>query len=289
MKKWPKVFIIILNYNGQDCLKRCLTSVFKIDYPNFEVILLDNASEDGSLEMAKKDFSRAIFIRNNINLGFAGGVNVGIRFALEREADYVLLLNYDTLVETNFLTKIIEAGESMPSVGILSSLVMNAYNKEIWFAGGKINWLKMKTEHFLVAKDGKPYEVNFLSGCAMAIKASVFLKIGLFDEDYFLYWEDADFGFRAQKAGFKLVLTPESWVYHFEKSEEQKPRKIYWLVLSGMLFFKKNSTFWSKPYFCLYNYLRRLKNKLKIKKSPEDRILQAVNQAFQDFSDANKK
>lgn len=288
MKKSPKVFIVVLNYNGQDCLKRCLSSVFKTDYENFEVIVVDNGSVDGSLEMARQHFSRAIFIKNEVNLGFASGVNVGIRFALERMADYVVLLNYDTVVDANFLTKLIEAGQTKPKVGILSPLIFTGQNKEVWFAGGKIVWPKMRTKHFFSVSQNTPYVTSFISGCAMTIKAEVFEKVGLFDEDYFLYWEDADFSFRARKKGFELLMVPESWVYHFEKSEEQKPNKIYWLVFSGLLFFQKHASWWAWPYFNIYNGLRRIKNRLKIRKQPDDLLLKSVNKAFQDFYHARK-
>ena len=147
MKNFPKVFIIVLNYNGRDVIKRCLSSVFKADYPNFEVIFVDNNSKDGSFEIAKANFSRAVFIRNEENLGFATGCNVGIKFALERMADYVLLLNMDTEVEKDFLSRLVEVAQSQDHIGLLSPVIFNGQNKQIWFSGGKINWLNMKSVH----------------------------------------------------------------------------------------------------------------------------------------------
>ena len=111
MKNFPKVFIIILNYNGQDVIKKCLASVFKNEYADFEVVVVDNNSTDGSLEAAKNNFSKAHFIKNEANLGFSAGNNVGIRFALERMAKYVLLLNNDTEVEKDFLEKLVAVAE----------------------------------------------------------------------------------------------------------------------------------------------------------------------------------
>ena len=108
MKNYPKVFVVVLNYNGGHFIKKCLASVFKNDYPDFEVVVVDNGSKDGSLEMAKSNFSKAVFIKNEENLGFATGNNIGIRYSLERMADYVCLLNNDTEVEKDFIEKLIE-------------------------------------------------------------------------------------------------------------------------------------------------------------------------------------
>ena len=112
MRKFPRVYLVILNYNGKDVLKKCLLSVFRNDYPNFEIVLVDNNSTDGSFEMAKSDFSKPSFIKNQENLGYAAGCNVGIRFALERMADYILLLNNDVEVEKDFLTRLVKVAES---------------------------------------------------------------------------------------------------------------------------------------------------------------------------------
>ena len=144
--KWPKIFIVVLNYNGYGVVKKCLSSVFKTEYPNFEVVFVDNDSKDGSLEEAKLNFSKAHFIKNGSNFGFGAGNNVGIRFALERMADYVLLLNNDTIVDPKFLTKLISVAEK-EKAGIASPVIFDYQGKNIWFSGGKINWWKMKTVH----------------------------------------------------------------------------------------------------------------------------------------------
>src|SRR6266705_2584097 len=96
---FPKVFVIVLNYNGSEALPACLTSIFQSDYQNFEIIVVDNNSSDGSFEQAKNNFSRSIFIKNSDNVGFSKGNNIGIRYALERFADYIFILNNDTIIE----------------------------------------------------------------------------------------------------------------------------------------------------------------------------------------------
>lgn len=282
MKECPKIFIIILNYNGADVIKKCLASVFKLDYPDFEVVVVDNDSHDGSLEMAKTGFSKAHFIKNEANLGFSSGNNVGIRFALERMADYVLLLNNDTEVEKDFLTRLIEITETDKKIGITSPVIFNGYNRQVWFSGGKIKWLRMKTLNERKAPTVDNYKTGFITGCAMLVKASVFKEIGLLDEDYFLYWEDADFSVRAERAGFKNIIVTGSWVYHFEKSEANLKNKTYWLVVSGLIFFKKNTPAMLRPWIAGYIILRKTKNWLDVV-FKRNELAPTVRKAYQDF------
>jgi GT2 family glycosyltransferase len=285
MKKHPKIFIIILNYNGLDVLKKCLTSVFKNDYPNFEIILVDNNSLDGSLEMAKTNFSKAIFIKNEENLGFAAGNNVGIKFAMERAADFILLLNNDVEVEKNFLTQLISNVAENEKIGIASPVIFDGQTRGIWFSGGRIDWWRLKTIHEKNIQTKNYFNSDFITGCAMLIRAEVFRKVGLLDENFFLYWEDADFSFRSKKSGFQSVIVSSSWVYHWEKSRENPENKTYWLVISGLIFFRKNANFLFKIWGWFYLFLRKTKNyrDVRLKK---DRLSLVVQKAYQDFKNA---
>jgi len=285
MKKHPKVFIIILNYNGSGVLKKCLTSVFKIDYSNFEIVIVDNNSTDGSLEMAKTNFSKAIFIKNEANLGFAAGNNVGIKFALERAADFVLLLNNDVEVEKNFLTQLINIVAENEKIGLASPIIFDGQTKEIWFSGGHINWWRVKTNHERKIRTERFFNSQVITGCAMLVRAEVFQKAGLLDEEFLLYWEDADFSLKSKKAGFQNVVVSSSWIYHFEKSRENPENKTYWLVISGLIFFRKNANFLFKIWGGLYFILRRIKNYRDVKLR-KDRISLVVQKAYQDFKHA---
>ena len=279
----PKIFIVVLNFNGKDTLAACLSSIFQSDYLNFEVIVVDNDSKDGSLEQAKNDFSRAHFIKNPSNMGFSRGNNLGIRYALEKFADYVFILNNDTLIEKTTLSSLISAMENAPSIGIASPIIFNADSTTLWFAGGLIHWQKMKTEHLHQTQSEIPYSTEYISGCAMFVKKDVFKKIGLFDERFFLYYEDADFSFRAKKAGFDLFMIPSSHIKHFEQSSVTNKLKTYWLVLSGLLFFRSNSSFLNKLWIIfIYLPLRKTKNfyDLLFKKSL---TAHDVRKAYKDF------
>lgn len=281
MDKPPKVSVVVLNYNGKDSIKSCLDSVYKSDYPNYELIMVDNSSKDGSFELAKKLYSRAHFILNADNIGFAAGNNVAIRFALEKMADYIFLLNNDALIKETTLSRLVEDAEKSPKQGIFSPVVKGSAGK-IWFAGGSINWLKMKTVHSFKTKANIPYETGYVTGCAMLINKDVFREVGLLDEKYFLYYEDADFCLRARKKGFKVAVNPDAVAYHFEKSESNLESKTYWLVLSGIIFFKTHTPVILKPWLNFYLLLRRLKNwrDVKFKKDP---LSMAVQKAYRDY------
>lgn len=281
-----KVNIVVLNYNGKDVLKKCLASLFRLDYPDFEVVVVDNDSKDGSLEEAKNDFARATFIKNDGNLGFSAGNNVGIKYSLEKQAKYILLLNNDTEVERNMLSRLIGVMEKNQEIGVLSPIITKGDSKELWFSGGRIDWMRMKTMHEEASTEKLKeefFETGFVSGCAMLIRREVFAKAGLLDEDFFLYWEDVDFSVRAKRAGFKLAISPLSKVKHFEKSENDLESKIYWLVVSGLFFFKKNSESYLRPWMFLYAIARKLKNRRDVRKKTGDAIALSVKKAYDDF------
>jgi hypothetical protein len=284
---YPKIFAVILNYNGRDTIKMCLDFVFQSDYPNLEVVVVDNNSTDESLELAKKFFSKFHFIKNEKNLGFAAGNNVGIKFALEKMADYVFLLNNDARIEKNTLSELVRKTEERKDIGIASPLIINGNTNEVWFSGGKIKWFSMKAVHNFRPNSKTPYETEYVSGCAMLIKKEVFRAVALLDEDYFLYYEDADFCLRAKKAGYDSLIVPYSRAFHFEKSELDKSGKIYWLVISGILFFQKNTPVFLKPWMYFYLFLRKFKNILDLR-DKNNEIARIVKKAYDDFKNYGK-
>jgi len=282
MEAWPKVFIIILNYNGGEFLKNCLESVRDIDYPDFSVLVVDNGSQDGSFQAVPGNFPGVLTLDNGKNLGFAAGNNTGIRYALDHKADYVLLLNQDTEVESDFLKKLMVAAREHPKAGILSPLIFWKRTAEVWFSEGWINWLTMKSHHKKELRSGTPYESGFITGCSMLIKKEVLTEIGLLSEKYFLYWEDADFSLEARRHGFSTLVVPESRIYHFEAYTEPAGNKLYWLVFSGLIFFKRNAPAWARIWISLYYGLRKIKNRIDIALRPSDNA-RVVQKAYYDF------
>lgn len=275
----PKVFIIILNWNNWPDVLECLSSLKNNDYPNYQVVIIDN----GSREKPQVSDSEIKIIYNKENLGFSGGNNVGIKYALEKGADYVLLLNNDTIVSRDFLTKLVEAGESNKKFGILGPKIYFADQKEkIWFAGGQVNWLynkgtmrgyneidKGQYDSSSTSAKGGPasdgQETDYITGCCLLIKRAVIEKIGLMPEDYFLYYEDTDWSLAAQEVGFKCIFVPGAKIWHkgSKSSIEGSPSYIYYHIRNGLIMAQKYAPWYIKIFLHLDILWRIKKQNIK--------------------------
>ena len=262
----PKVIIVVLNYNGKADTLACLESLSKVRYSNFETVLVDNASQDGSTDAVRKKFPQVQIIRNRQNLGYAEGNNRGIDWALKNRADYILILNNDTTVIKNFLKELIKVAEKYPKAILFSpQLRYPSVPPRIWYAGGRMFWpigqLKLYKRGVLVKKikNRGPFEVNFVSGAAFFVRAKAFEKLGKFDPKFFLYWEETDWCARAQKAHKKFIYVPSSIVYHKEGATTGGPKNAknyYYFYRNNLLFARKNLPFYWWPTFLVYLILR---------------------------------
>jgi GT2 family glycosyltransferase len=215
----PLVSIIILNYNGNNYLQACLQSVLNNRYPNFEVILVDNASTDNSLKDAKNQFSsdsRLKFVQTNKNLGFSGGNNVGFTHC---KGDYVVFLNNDTLVEEDWLTKLVNAMQGDPQIGLAQSKIINMHNDEIQNAGWLFsNYLVRK--HALGGKKPlqltfKPvFEVSVASGASMMVSRELIQQVGLFEPKIPFFYDDTLLSFKVWLANKKVATVEGSKIRH---------------------------------------------------------------------------
>ncbi len=287
MKPYPKINIVVLNRNGKEVLKKCLAGLFRLDYPNFEVVVVDNNSIDGSLENARQNFSRATYIKNEQNLGFSAGNNIGIKYSLEKMADFVLLLGNNIEVDKKCLAGLVKAVEENPKAGIFGPIIFSGQSDKILFSAGKIDWWRMEVDCMgpRLREDDK---VEFISGDAMFVRAEVFKKIGLLDEDFFLSWADKDFSVRAKKAGFSSMVVSNSIARYSESNEgENKSHEIYWQELSRLMFFQKNAPLYLKPWIALNTFLRKIKNQLDMRKNKTE-INLAMRKAYEDFGKMGK-
>jgi GT2 family glycosyltransferase len=217
----PKVSIIILNWNGLEDTGECLDSLKKITYTNYEVLVVDNASAGDDVKVLRDRFGDYVrIIENNRNYGFAEGNNIGMRYVLNRGTDYVLLLNNDTTVAPDFLSEMIQVGESDEEIGVLGPKIY-LYDEPnvIWEAGGRINWwlgaiIVFGERRVDAGQYDKLAERDILSGAVLFIKAPLLGKISLLDSSFFFGYEDYDFCIRARRAGFKVVYVPRAKVWH---------------------------------------------------------------------------
>lgn len=228
-----KVAVIIVNWNLKADTLECLASIGHLNLKNmdFSVIVVDNGSTDGSAEAIKKKFPKVTLIEEEKNLGFTGGNNLGIDLALKNGAEFIWLLNNDTVVDKEALQELIKVFNG--NVGIAGSKIYfykdREYHNEryqpgergrvIWYAGGMIDWQNMYGSHRGVdAVDNGQFdeiiETDFVTGCSMLVSSKIFEKTGKLDEKFYLYLEDLDFSLRAKRAGFKLMFAPKSIVWH---------------------------------------------------------------------------
>lgn len=255
------IFAVVLNFNGKGVIEACLRSLFASEDVLLRVVVVDNASRDNSMIRVKELFPRAHCIFNEENVGFAAGVNVGIRYALEHGADFVFLLNNDAVVEKDTLSILFRYAGQHPMAAFSPLIFSSKEKKRIWFCGGEIDWCRMRAQHRACEKlPEAPFLSEYLSGCAFFAPKRAFYDVGLFDDEYFLYYEDADWGVRAGQAGYALWVVPAAHAVHAEQSETENPKKLYFLVLSGVLFFLKNTTGWRYFWYRLFFFLRRCKN-----------------------------
>lgn len=216
----PQVCVIILNWNGKEDTLHCLRSLQEVDYPRYQVVVVDNASDDGSPEAIRAAFPAVELIVNESNLGFSAGNNEGIQYALQSGADYVLLLNNDTQVDRMVLTALVRTCEADPAVGLASPKVFYFDRPHvIYYAGARRGWLPLLPRLIGVEEEDRGQyeqleEVDYIWGQAMLIKREVIESVGLLDPRFFMYYEDADYCLRAKRAGYKVVYVPTALVWH---------------------------------------------------------------------------
>jgi len=198
-----------------------LESLKEIRYKNYEIIVVDNCSTDGSASLFEKEFSHVILIKNKKNLGFARGMNIGIEYALKnKNPDYILCLNNDTLVDDFFLTEMIKVAESDPKIGEVSPKIYDYYKRNVLeSAGCDANLVLRRYRNIGYKKKdrgqyGKTRVVNALGGVCMLFKREVLERVRGFDPIYFANCEDLDMCLRVKKEGYKLVYVPASMVWH---------------------------------------------------------------------------
>jgi len=240
----PVLSILLVNYNTRGQLRQCIQSVLEATHVHpLELILIDNASKDGSVEMVREEFPDVSIIRNEKNLGFATANNQGIRASKGR---YVLLLNTDTLVQPNAIDTMIEFLDENPETGVVGAKLLN---EDLSIQAGSKAFPTFRTSFFgkqslmtrwfpnnplsrrylicLFEDHSHPFEVDSVSGAAFMIRRETINDAGLLDEKYFMYWEDVDWCYRIKKRSWKVHYHPHAPIIHLEgKSSSRSDPKL---------------------------------------------------------------
>ncbi|OGX33081.1 MAG: hypothetical protein A2787_00215 [Omnitrophica WOR_2 bacterium RIFCSPHIGHO2_01_FULL_48_9] len=258
------VYIIILNWNGAKDTVECLESLQRITYKNCHIVLVDNGSTDDSKAVLKdwirkhSPAERITLLELNENLGFSGGNNVGIDHAIKQNAEYVLLLNNDTIVTENFLTQLIATANQEKSAGVISCKIKCYSAKEkIWSCGGHVNFVKGAFYPDTTDVNGI-LETDYITGCLMLIPTQIIRTAGMLSEKYFLTWEDMDLCYRVKKAGYRLILNCDAVIYHkFNASIGglYRFRSQYYFHRNRMIFFSENLVGIKKHLFIYFQFL----------------------------------
>jgi GT2 family glycosyltransferase len=247
----PQVTIIVLNWNGLADTLECLASLARLNYPAYEVVVVDNGSTDKSVEAIRARFPQVTLIENGENLGYAEGNNRGVEYALQAGADYIFVLNNDTVLCQDILSRLVVAAEANPRVGAVGpKIYYHEQPRRIWFAGGMIDWQRGLTVNLGADEDDvsqfeKARSVDFLAGCALLIKRETWEGVGSFDSRFFMYWEETDWCTRAQRAGYELLFVPQAKMWHKISPADQStsPHILYYMTRNRLLFLHKNLSF----------------------------------------------
>jgi len=240
--------VIILNWNGINDTLECIASLKALNYPSYKIIVVDNGSTDDSLLQLKTHHPDLTLIENKKNLGFAEGNNQGIMHAIEQGFEALLVLNNDTVVDPNLLNAFAEAHHTHPKAILGAKPYLYTQNTHFDHFGG--NWNAKKGTFDLIGyrqqEDHltweKPFAVDYVCGCALFATTEVFKTVGLFDARFFLFWEEADFCFRAKKLGYSSFIAPQAKIWHKVSASfvGGKPHTTYFWWRNRLLWIEKH-------------------------------------------------
>ncbi|MGH7791526.1 MAG: glycosyltransferase family 2 protein, partial [Thermodesulfobacteriota bacterium] len=250
MTSHPKVAIVVLNWNKKDYVLALLDSLQSIDYDNYEITFVDNASTDGSVESVKEKFPDIDMLVNPKNLGCGGGLNTGMKHIAERgEYKYIWLLDNDAKIETNTLQKLITAMEGDEKIGICGCALFDYYNKSFLVDCGSFVNRKAQTRGFAgeyVELPNEPFEVDFVVSASAVVRTQAVREVNFIDQRYFFEWDDIDFCISLKEKGYKVVPVPSARVYHKPFLPGERACNSYYLFRNRALFISKHLGFWEK-------------------------------------------
>lgn len=267
-----KLAIVLINWNSFELTKDTLESLQQTTFTNYDCIVVDNGSIDGSGNALKLQFPNMILIESDTNKGFTGGNNLGMDYALQNGYEYIMLLNNDVAVEPNFLEPLITRLDQDPKIGAVQPLIYFHHDHNlIWNAGSRyLSWIGLPLTLMYFRKDPlrkqtkQQKKIDWITGCAFMIRAAVLKETGFLKDQYFIYFEDVDLSFRIKKAGYQLSYVPESVIYHIagmshkSKTKEKEgflnPKVHYLNGRNRIWFLKAHTPWWAIPTTFFYQF-----------------------------------
>jgi GT2 family glycosyltransferase len=256
--------IIILNWNSHEMTAECIRSLRAMDTSDFEIIVVDNGSSDGSADKLLQQFPQITVLPQAENLGFAAGCNVGMRHALADQAEYVLLLNNDTVVAPEFIREMLATIQSDPRIGVVCPKIFFTDRPNLlWYAGADFSpwtgtskhrgWKEVDHGQFDGCK-----EITQATGCAMLVRCNALLNVGLLDEQFWAYVEDLDWSLRFLKRGYRLAFAPNAWLWHHDGATAVKSlgagsaaSRQFFSTRNMVFLARKHVSWWQMPTFAL--------------------------------------
>jgi GT2 family glycosyltransferase len=257
--KNPLVYAITLNWNRKDDTLDCLESLVCQTVPELHILVVDNHSTDGSPDAITRRYPQIGQIINSENLGFAAGFNVGLKFALDAGADYLFILNNDTILASDCLERLMQPADA--DVGILAPLIYYASQPQrIWALGGHTNPLLLEKHDPWAENDDagdlpEVIDCDFVTGCAMLFPRKTLERIGLFDEKFRMYYEDSDICLRVRQAGLRIRAVSPAHMWHKvarSSGGSDTPAERYWMARSSIHYFQKHARGWQIPAVALW-------------------------------------
>lgn len=244
----PTIGVILVNFNNEHYTLPCLESLTQVNYPNLDTIVVDNGSKPESVQAIRDAYPDVTLIDLGENRGFTGGNNAGIRRALDNGDDYIILLNNDTTVAPDMFDILIDVMEKDPSIGVTGpTIYYHDHPDMIWSIAGAIDWKHGRSSMIGLNETDNgqfghsPREADFITGCALMVRREVWEKVGLLDDDFFIYYEETEWCVRAGRAGYKICYVPQAKMWHKISIEARaaSPWAYYYMTRNRFLFLNK--------------------------------------------------